>query len=152
MSSAESSVGVAIVTGAARGIGRAIALCLAKDGYDVGLNDLPTSVEALEVLAQDIIALGRRPYIAVGDISIPENVENMVSTVVGNLGQLNVMVANVGIIKPASFLKTRFSEWEKQFSVNAFGTFLSYKYTAKQMIKQGKGGRIIGASSIGGKQ
>ncbi|KAG5635542.1 hypothetical protein H0H81_010904 [Sphagnurus paluster] len=170
MSSAVSSIGVALVTGAARGIGRAIALRLAKDGYDVGLNDLPTAEELLDTLKNDIIALGRRPCIVVGDVSVAADVENMVSTVVESLGQLNVMVANAGIANISPLIESesvfiprspyiayephtvKVSDWEKEFSVHALGTFLSYKYAALQMIKQGKGGRIIGASSIGGKK
>ncbi|KAG5638038.1 hypothetical protein H0H81_002158 [Sphagnurus paluster] len=135
MSLAVSSLGVAVVTGAARGIGRAVALRLAKDGYDVGLNDLPTAAESLEGVAKEITALGRRPYIALGDVSVSANVQNILSTTVENLGELNVL-----------------SEWDKVLSVNALSTFLCYKYAALQMIKQGKGGSIIGASSVAGRQ
>ncbi|KAG5649463.1 hypothetical protein H0H81_003672 [Sphagnurus paluster] len=97
MASTASSPGVALITGAAKGIGRAIALRLAKNGYDVGMNDLPTAAEALEALGQEIASLGRRSYIAIGDVSVPDSVENIVSSVVENLGHLDVMVANAGI-------------------------------------------------------
>ncbi|KAG5653189.1 hypothetical protein H0H81_001817 [Sphagnurus paluster] len=143
-----SSLGVAIVTGAARGIGRGIALRLAKDGYDIGLNDLPTAAEPLDDVRKEIIALGRRPFIAFGDVSVPVDVEKTVSTVVENLGPLNVLTDALTHITHVDEV----SDFQKQFSINTIGAFLSYKYAALQMIKQGKGGRIIGACSIAGKQ
>ncbi|KAG5635736.1 hypothetical protein H0H81_010236 [Sphagnurus paluster] len=153
MSLATSSVGVAIVTGAARGIGRGIALRLARDGYDVGLNDLPSAAESLDEVQKEIIALGRRPFVSVGDVSVAADVEKMVFSVVEKLGPLSVMVANAGICKRAApFIEHEVSDMERHFSVNTLGTFLSYKYAALQMIKQGKGGRIVGACSNAGKQ
>ncbi|KAG5636288.1 hypothetical protein H0H81_008517 [Sphagnurus paluster] len=148
MSSPASSVGVAIVTGAARGIGRGIALRLAEDGYDVGINDISSSAEALDALAKEIAKVGRNSCVAIGDVSIAEDVENMVSTVVEKLGQLNVhnLPNEVNVIIRLADV----SEWEKMFAINTRGVFLSYKYAALQMIKQGKGGRIIGACSIAG--
>ncbi|KAG5635429.1 hypothetical protein H0H81_011298, partial [Sphagnurus paluster] len=146
-----SSPSVALVTGAARGIGRAIALRLAKNGYDIGLNDLPTSAEALEALGKEITSLGQCSYIALGDVTVPEAVEHMVSSVVENLGQLNVMVANAGICRVKPLLETEVSEWENMFAINARSVFLCYKYAAQHMIKQGTGGRIIGAASAAGK-
>ncbi|KAG5653188.1 hypothetical protein H0H81_001816 [Sphagnurus paluster] len=85
------SLGVAHVTGASRGIGRGIALRLAKDGYDIGINGRSTAAESLEKLEKEIIALGRRACIAFGDVSVPADVENMVATVVENLGELNIV-------------------------------------------------------------
>ncbi|KAG5652386.1 hypothetical protein H0H81_005182 [Sphagnurus paluster] len=137
MASTASSPGVALITGAAKGIGRAIALRLAKNGYDVGMNDLPTAAEALEALGQEIASLGRRSYIAIGDVSVPDSVENIVSSVVENLGHLDV---------PSPWNGRNF------FAINARSVFLCYKYAAQQMIKQGTGGRIIGAASIAGKK
>ncbi|KAG5649421.1 hypothetical protein H0H81_003956 [Sphagnurus paluster] len=154
MSAEVSSLGVALVTGANRGIGRGIALRLAKDGYDVGINGRSTALESLETLQKEITALGRRACIAIGDISVSRDVENMVSTVVEELGQLNVMVANAGISgkQGTPILQIEASDWDAVLSINSLGTFLSYKYAALQMIKQGKGGRIIGATSIFGKR
>jgi len=75
----------------------------------------------------------------------------MVDVVVQRLGGIDVMVANAGSCKPASFLDTTVEELQRALSVNVIGTFLCYKYAAQQMIKQGRGGRIIGASSVAGK-
>lgn len=83
--------GVALVTGASKGIGRAIALRLAKDGFDVGINDLPAARDGLETLRAQIKEKGRRSVIAVGDVSMKRDVENMVSTVAKDLGRLDVV-------------------------------------------------------------
>jgi len=144
--------GVAIVTGAAQGIGKGIALRLADDGFDVAINDLPRSKAKLELLSQEITAKGRKVFIVLGDVSVEADVEALVSTAVEKLGQLNVMVANAGICTPKSVLDTSAADWDHIFSINARGVFLCYKYAALQMIRQGNGGRIIGASSVAGQQ
>ncbi|KAG6873001.1 hypothetical protein C0995_004133 [Termitomyces sp. Mi166 len=159
------TLGVALVTGASRGIGRAIALQLAKDGFDVGINDLPASREGLESLRAQIKEKGRRSTIVAGDVSVKTNTENMVSTVVKDLGRLDVVGDRIHGIQPdvipthpitekrkAQAKLAEVEEWDKLFAVNGRGVFLCYKYAALQMIKQGQGGRIIGASSIVGRQ
>ncbi|KAG5635544.1 hypothetical protein H0H81_010906 [Sphagnurus paluster] len=143
---------VALVTGAAQGIGRAIALRLAKDGFDVAINDLLAAEDALNGVRKEITALGRRAFVFIGDVSVEKDVQNMVSSVVENLGQLNVMVANAGVCRSTPILETEVSQWDFLLSVNVVGLFLCYKYAAMQMIKQGKGGRILGASSVAGRR
>jgi len=140
------------VTGAGQGIGRSIALRLAADGYDLALVDLPSNSSKLDALVNEINKLGRKCSPITSDISNEASVAAMVAQTVQDLGGLDVMVANAGICKTMSFLETELSDWEDIFSVNARGTFLCYKYAAKQMVLQGRGGRIIGASSIAGKQ
>ncbi|RDB19762.1 L-2,3-butanediol dehydrogenase [Hypsizygus marmoreus] len=147
-----SSLGVAFVTGAAQGIGRAIALQLADDGFDVAINDIPASKDKLESVSKEIAAKGRRTYIAAGDVSVEANVELMFSDVVKSLGQLDVMVANAGVCGAKPIIDTTSDEWDRVFAINTRGVFLCYKYAAAQMIKQGRGGRIIGASSTAGLQ
>ncbi|CCM01234.1 uncharacterized protein FIBRA_03282 [Fibroporia radiculosa] len=143
---------VAIVTGAARGIGRAIALGLAKDGIDVAVNDLPSSADALADLVEEIQLLGRRSASIAGDVSDEHSVKGMISRTVEELGGLDIMVANAATAMFASLIKMDVAQWDRIISVNLRGMMLCYKYAAEQMIKQGRGGRIIGASSILGKR
>jgi len=151
---------VALVTGAAQGIGRAVAFRLAKDGYKVALNDLPSGRVNLESLQAEIRSLSKSSdseslesgtLLVLGDVSVEEEVKGMVNACVENLGGLDVMVANAGIaiVKPLVDLSAE--EFDKVISVNLRGVMLCYKYAAIQMIKQGGGGRIIGASSANGK-
>ncbi|KAI0806231.1 NAD-P-binding protein [Irpex lacteus] len=145
---------VALVTGGAQGIGEAIALRLAQDGYDVAILDLCGKEEQMRAVAQKISEYGRRSHWHVGDVSDETSVCQAVADVVEHLGSLDVMVANAGICgtigKPVVDITA--PEWNAIFSVNVLGTMLCYKYAAIQMMKQGKGGRIIGACSITGKQ
>ncbi|KAJ3839526.1 hypothetical protein F5878DRAFT_616191 [Lentinula raphanica] len=146
--------GVALVTGAAQGIGKAIALRLAKDGFKVAVNDIASKSEQLQSLSQDIERLsGQASIPVVADISKEVDVENMVNKVAKTLGGLNVMVANAGVVtRSKEMVDYTTEDWEKVFAVNIRGVFLSYKYAAKQMIAQGQGGRILGASSIAGRK
>jgi len=144
-------VGTAIVTGASQGIGRAIACRLSQDGFKVALNDLPSQKVQLEELHAYITQQGGTSLFILADISVEYEVKRMVDVVVERMGGVDVMVAHAGICKPASFLDTTVEELQRALSVNVIGTFLCYKYAAQQMIKQGRGGRIIGASSVAGK-
>ncbi|KAK0439421.1 acetoin reductase family protein [Armillaria borealis] len=147
-----STKGVALITGSSQGLGRAIALRLAEDGFDVSINDLPSKTRELDALAADIIAKGRRSCIVPGDVSVESDVISIIDNTVHELGALNIMVANAGVCSFRSIVDTSTEDWNRIFTVNGLGTFLCYKYAAKQMIKQGHGGRIVGASSIAGKQ
>jgi len=148
------SKGVALVTGSGQGIGWSIALKLASDGYDIGLNDVQSNKHKLDALSAEIGSEypGRRTCVVVADVSVEEEVEAMVESVVKTLGNLVVMVANAGILRNAPILETSTSDWDSVLAVNGRGTFLCYKYAAKQMIAQGTKGRIVGASSFAGKR
>ncbi|KAJ9144482.1 putative short chain oxidoreductase [Pleurostoma richardsiae] len=141
---------VVIVTGASQGIGKAIALRLAEDGFDIALNDLAMQEESLQALSTQIGSIGRRVIIATGDVSIEQDVQRIIDDTVSRLGELNVMVANAGIMRMAGLLDLPVQEFDKVQAVNVRGVFLCYQKAAAQMIKQGKGGRIIGACSISG--
>ncbi|TFK80499.1 acetoin reductase family protein [Polyporus arcularius HHB13444] len=143
---------VAIVTGAAQGIGRGIAQRLAKDGFDLGLFDLPGCTEILEELASGLrVEFGTKVITVYGDVSLESDVKGLIDTVVRNLGDLYAMVANAGTARSYELHETPTDVVDKLLSVNIKGTFFCYKYAAMQLIKQGKGGRMIGASSLGGK-
>ncbi|KGO39458.1 Short-chain dehydrogenase/reductase SDR [Penicillium expansum] len=140
----------ALVTGASQGIGHAIALRLAEDGFDLAVNDIEAKKEKLEKLKLEIESLGRRSIVVVGDVSLEEEVNHMISSAVGALGNLTVMVANAGIILTKRLMDITPDEWDRVQAVNVRGMFLCYKAAGQQMIKQGGGGKIIGACSISG--
>ncbi|KAJ7722875.1 NAD(P)-binding protein [Mycena maculata] len=146
--------GVALVTGAAQGIGRCIALRLADDGFDVAVNDVGANSDKLETLVEEIRVKGRAGSQHVADVSQEEDVKAMLEQVAERHAGFDVMVANAGVTgRPGvPFTEIPGEEWDRVMSTNARGTFLCYKYAGAQMIKHGRGGRIIGASSIAGKQ
>ncbi|KAJ7154278.1 hypothetical protein C8R46DRAFT_1179059 [Mycena filopes] len=147
----DGSTRVALVTGAAQGLGRAIALRLAVDGLDVSVADLGTKMDALQEVAGEIEAVGHKAVVIACDVTQEEEVEEMVEATVTALGRLDVMVANAGVhFGVNSVLDTKIEDWEKLWAVNVKGVLFSYKYAARQMVKQGTGGRIIGASSLCG--
>ncbi|KAF9447564.1 acetoin reductase family protein [Macrolepiota fuliginosa MF-IS2] len=140
-----SNTRVAIVTGAAQGIGRAIAIRLADDGLDVAVNDLEAQRASLEEVQAIISAKGRRAFIFTGDVSDEPTVKSLVDSVVKALGGVDVMVANAGICFAKSVLDTTVEDWDRIFRINARSVFLSYKYAALQMIKQAA--PVLGAYS-----
>ncbi|CAE7210394.1 unnamed protein product [Rhizoctonia solani] len=141
---------VAIVTGAAQGIGRAVALKLAKDGVDVAVADIPPKQDALEQVVKEIEALGRKGLAVTGDVSKEPDVQAIVQKTVEKLGGLDIMVANAGINKVANILELPDGQFDAIMNVNVKGVLYCYRAAAVQMIKQGRGGRIIGASSRAG--
>jgi len=145
------TIKVALVTGAARGIGRAVALRLAEDGLDVAVNDLPNT-PGLDDVVREIENKGRRSLAVPADVSLEEDVEKRIQQVVQELGSLDVMVANAGVMAYLPFLDSTVEDFDRLMAVNARSTFLCYKHAAKHMIAQGRGGRIIGASSAAGKK
>ncbi|KAI0826378.1 NAD-P-binding protein [Irpex lacteus] len=145
---------VALVTGGSQGIGEAIALRLAEDGLDVAILDIRGKEGQMQAVSQRVKEIGRRSHWVVGDVSDEASVKNAVASVVHALGSLDVVVANAGIGSdkgPRTIIESTTEEWDTMFAVHARGTMLSYKYGALQMIKQGTGGRLIGACSFAGK-
>ncbi|KAI0693944.1 acetoin reductase family protein [Cerioporus squamosus] len=144
---------VAIITGAAQGIGRGIAQRLAKDGLDLGLFDLPSCESTLEELASGFRQdFGTNVLTVYGDVSAEDDVKRLVDTVVQKLDELYAMIANAGICCWCELHETSSELVDKLLNVNVKGVFFCYKYAAMQLIKQGKGGRLIGATSIVGKR
>ncbi|WP_116043309.1 acetoin reductase [Amycolatopsis palatopharyngis] len=148
MTAGEETARVALVTGAARGIGRGIALRLAADGLDVAVNDIEANSAQLKEVAEQIEALGSRSTAVLADVSDPDAVQTMVDRVATDLGQLNVMVANAGVAHVKPLLETTPDEFDELMSINLRGVYLCYRAAARQMIDQGSGGKIIGAASI----
>ncbi|KAJ7355942.1 hypothetical protein DFH08DRAFT_853967 [Mycena albidolilacea] len=145
----EQQTRVALVTGAAQGIGRAIALRLANDGLDVAVNDLHGKIDSLNAVVEEIRRLGRRAFAVTSDVSKEDEVKAMVEAAVSALGRLDVMVANAGVGSSGSVMDADVEKWEQLWEINIRGVLLCYKYAARQMVKQGAGGRIIGYANVG---
>jgi len=141
---------VAHITGAAQGIGKAIALRLAQDGHDIAVSDLPSMEKELEETRHEIEAKGVKAIAVTGNVSDPQDVKRIVAETADQLGSLDVMVANAGVAQTKALLDVTPEDYDRIHAVNGRGVFLCYTEAARQMIKQGHGGKIIGASSIAG--
>ncbi|TFY72045.1 hypothetical protein EVG20_g954 [Dentipellis fragilis] len=138
---------VALITGAAQGIGRAIALRLADDGYDIAANDLASKSPELERLVTEISERDRKACAVPADVTEEDEVKKMVEDAVHRLGSIYVMVANAGIHLICPLIKMKVEDFDRIYAINVRGPMLCYKYAAIQMIAQGRGGRIIGKST-----
>ncbi|MDR0137333.1 beta-ketoacyl-ACP reductase [Bacillus sp. HMSC76G11] len=139
---------VALVTGASRGIGRAIALELAQNGANVAVNYAGSEAKANEVV-DEIKALGREAFAVQADVSDSEAVAAMVKATVEQFGRLDILVNNAGITKDNLLMRMKDSEWDDVININLKGVFLTTKAVTRQMMKQ-RQGRIINIASIVG--
>lgn len=140
-----------LVTGASKGIGRAIALGMAGRGYDVAVNDLQREAPELEALAGEIRAAGSRAIVLPGDISPKADASAMVEGVIGEWGVLDVLVNNAGVLSVGLVEDLTEEAWDTVFDVYAKGTFLVTQAAIPHM-KRRRTGRIVNIASIGGKQ
>jgi len=140
---------IAIITGAGRGIGRAIALRLSDEGAAVSLADV--DLASAEALAEDIKKNGGEAHPLRVDVRNQKDIDTMVAETVRKFGEINIFVGNAGVGVVAPLLDTDEAMWDRVMEVNAKGTFLTCKAVAKEMIKQGRGGRIIVNASGAGK-
>ena len=140
---------VAIVTGAGRGIGRAIALRLAREGCLVTVADLDGETAAQ--VAADIQEMGGQSFAHQVDVTSREEVEGMVAETCEQLGSLQILVNNAGIGAVAPLLETDEKTWDALMNVNAKSVLLCSQAGARRMIEQGGGGRIINNASGAGK-
>ena len=138
----------AMVTGAARGIGRAIAIRLAEDGLDVSITDLTTVKRDLDETAKAISNLGVRSCAITMDVSNEGEVKRAVAEHVKIFGGIDVMVANAGIAVTAPLIETTSEQLSKTLDINLKGVYYCYQAAAKEMIAQGRGGRLIAAASV----
>jgi len=140
-----------VVTGAASGIGRGIAEDLAENGAKVVIADI--NEKAAEHVAHDIGSKTGAEVIAVQtDVTKRKSFETLISRTVDAFGGLDVFFNNAGIIETAEFLSITEASWNKLMNVNGLGVLMGTQEAAKQMIKQGSGGKIINTASIGSKQ
>src|SRR5579864_3965262 len=135
----------ALVTGAAQGIGRGIALELAREGCDVAINDHANSAGA-EAVSAEIRALGREAFPVLADVGVATDVDRMFSTVLGRFPRLDILVNNAGIQTWKALLDLEEREWDRVIAVNLKGCFLCTQRAARHMKEQ-KGGRIINIGS-----
>jgi len=140
-----------LVTGAANGIGRALALGLAERGYDIAINDLPGAASGLADVGARIERLGRRSLVVPADISVKGQVTAMVDTVLGEWQTLDVLVNNAGVLTLSTIEEMPEASWDRTFDINAKGTFLVSQAVIPHM-RERRAGRIIHIASIGGKQ
>jgi len=136
----------AIVTGAATGIGRAIALAFANEGADVVIADLQK--EKADAVAREIRSRGGTSLMVKADVSNGQDVAAMVAATVEAFGRIDILVNNAGIILQAKVVDTTDEQWDKILTNNLKSCFLCCREVVKQMAKQGTGGRIINISSI----
>jgi NAD(P)-dependent dehydrogenase (short-subunit alcohol dehydrogenase family) len=136
---------VAVVTGAARGIGRRVALVLAEHRYAVAANDLSSPKETLDELER----MGAEAVATPGDVSDEEAVRKMVRTTKDSFGRVDVLVNNAGVslISPAE--ETTLADWQRVLKINLTGPFLMCREFGKEMLRQGSGS-IVNVSSVAG--
>ncbi|HLU55008.1 MAG TPA: acetoin reductase [Pseudonocardia sp.] len=137
---------VAVVTGAGRGIGRGIALRLARDGHAVAVNDVDKA--SAEAVAHEIAEAGGRSLAVPADVTDRDAVFAMVDRVAAELGSVDIMVANAGIAQVKTLLELTPADLQRMFEVNVFGVVYCMQAAAERMIAQGTGGKLINAASI----
>lgn len=136
---------VAIITGARRGIGRAIALKLAQNGADCVL----IARTAPDELAQEISAMGRRALSLSVDVADDKAVESAFKQIVGDFGSIDILVNNAGITDDGLLIRMKLEQWNRVLETNLTGTFLCTKAAVRPMLK-GSNGRIINITSVVG--
>lgn len=142
---------VALITGAGspKGIGRGIALYMAREGYDIAVTDMDAN--GANAVAEEIRALDRNAVGIEADVTDPDSVTAMVNAAVELLGQIDVLVNCAGITQPVTVLGTTLEDWNRVIDVNLMGTFLCSKAVLPHMQSQ-KYGRIVNISSVSGKR
>ena len=140
---------IALVTGAGRGMGRAIALQYAQAGATVAAADIDG--QTAQETSATIEAAGGRSLPIRADVGELTSIERMVQQTVETFGRLDVIVNNAGVTRYLDIMEVTEADWDRIHRVNAKGVFFCMQQAAKQMITQGQGGRIINIASIAGK-
>jgi NAD(P)-dependent dehydrogenase (short-subunit alcohol dehydrogenase family) len=138
---------VVIVTGASSGIGRATAVYLARQGYDVGLT-YGLNAEGGEETARRIRSEGRRAELVQMHLDDPANIEHALQTLIGRLGTVSAFVNNAGTLAFAPFTELSLDEWRRVIDVNLTGSFIAGQVIARHMIEKSVAGRIVNVSSV----
>ena len=138
---------VAIVTGGNSGIGKGIVLALAEAGANLVI-DYVSNPQATEDLEQQVVALGDRAIGVDADVSKVDELQRLVDTAVASFGRVDIMVNNAGIETRTSVLDTTEQQYDRVLAINLKSAFFGTQIAARQMIKQGGGGRIINITSV----
>jgi len=138
---------VALVTGAAQGIGKAVALLLARNGADLIVSDI--NLEKAEETAKEIQAIGRRALAIKVDVASLGDVEQMVEAVLEHFGHIDILINNAGITRDRLILRMTEEDWDAVLNINLKGTFHCTKVVIRHMSKQ-RNGRIVNIASVVG--
>jgi 3-oxoacyl-[acyl-carrier protein] reductase len=140
---------VALVTGSARGIGKAIALRLAEAGADIVVNDIAAAAETLEATASEIRGLGRKALAVTADVSSTADVNRMVETAITAMGRVDILVNNAGVTRDQLIMRMTDEEWDTVLNIDLKSAFLCTRAVLRPMMKQ-RWGRIISIASVVG--
>ena len=138
----------ALVTGGARGLGKAICLNLARQGADIAFIDVGRP-EVAEATVAEIEALGRRAIYIPADVTDPEACVKAVATVLEAFGKLDILVNNAGITRDDLIMRMPIDDWKKVLEVNLYGAFYMLKAAVRPMLKA-RAGRIVNMASVSG--
>ena len=138
---------VALVTGGAQGIGKAVALLLAKNGADIAVSDV--NLQKAEETAGEIQSLGRKAMAVKADVSSSEDVERMVQAIMERFGRIDILVNNAGIARDKLILRMTEEDWDAVLNVNLKGTFHCTRTVIRHMSKQ-RYGKIVNIASVVG--
>ena len=138
----------ALVTGASRGIGKSIAIILAKEGAEVIIN-YSSSIENANKVVSEIKSLGGKAYPVQADISNENSVNELIKTILDKNNKIDVLVNNAGITKDGLLMRMKTDDWQKVLDLNLSGVFYCTRAVSRPMLKQKKG-RIINITSVVG--
>lgn len=138
---------VALITGAAQGIGKSIALTLARKGADIAVSDV--NLEKAEETAKEIEGLGRKAIAIKGNVASFAEAEKMVEDTIAGLGKVDILVNNAGITRDGLMLRMKEEDWDLVIDINLKGVFNCTKAAVRHMAKQ-RSGRIVNIASIVG--
>jgi NAD(P)-dependent dehydrogenase (short-subunit alcohol dehydrogenase family) len=139
---------IALVTGAGRGIGKATALTLAREGADLAVADIDG--QAAEETSSEIMALGRQSLALQADVGDLQEIDRMVRQAIESFGRIDMLVNNAGVTRRAYIMDLTEEDWDRIHRVNAKGVFFCLQRVAREMIPR-RSGRIINIASIAGK-
>jgi NAD(P)-dependent dehydrogenase (short-subunit alcohol dehydrogenase family) len=148
---------IAIITGAGRGIGRAEALAMVKEGAKVVINDLGGALDGTgkqamvaDEVVNEVVAMGGQAVADYSDVGTLEGVDNMIWKALSKFGRLDIMVNNAGILRDKMLLNMEENDWDLVQKVHSKGTFLCTRAAGRIMRAQGQGGVILNTTSMSG--